>query len=519
MNNQNNHNPYDDNHNNMENKENNMNQNSEQAYQTDEQMHHGPDTSENQSYNNEQNRKTSPDANQSNTGYNGSYNSSPLNNENHDPYENSSHKEQQTMQQSNQGNQEERGLNAPSKPKQPKKTKEPKQKNSGGRGGGHFFSGILGGVISAALIVGLLISGVVPIDNFTGDGDSNHIEQKQANDDHSSSDATQTISIDNAEESTDIEEVSQAVVGVKNMQKQDMWDSGEEAGSGSGIIYKKEDGKAYIVTNNHVVENAKEVEVVLNDDEQVKANVLGTDELTDLAVLEIDGENVDVVASLGSSSDMNVGETVLAIGNPLGEEFYGSVTRGIISGLDRSVEMDTNGDNQPDWITEVIQTDTAINPGNSGGALVNSDGDVIGINSMKIANEAVEGIGFAIPIDSAVPIIEQLESDGEISRPYIGISTAPLDQVPMQYQENIDLPDDVDKGMVIANVETGSPGDKAGLDQFDVITKINGEEITSTLDLRKYLYKETEIGDKVKIEFYRDGKKQEAELELAERED
>src|SRR5699024_5739213 len=200
MNNQNNHNPYDDNHNNKENKENNMNQNSEQAYQTDEQMHHGPDTSENQSYNNEQNRKTSPDANQSNTGYNGSYNSSPLNNENHDPYENSSHKEQQTMQQSNQGNQEERGLNAPSKPK---KTKEPKLKNSGGRGGGHFFSGILGGVISAALIVGLLISGVVPIDNFTGDGDSNHIEQKQANDDHSSSDATQTISIDNAEESTD----------------------------------------------------------------------------------------------------------------------------------------------------------------------------------------------------------------------------------------------------------------------------------------------------------------------------
>lgn len=511
MNDQNNHNPYDDNQNNIENKGNNMNQKQkpEQNQQTNEPMHHDTSSDLNRPHDHEQkSQMISHDNNQSNSNNSGQYNGNQPNNENPYHYEKTAHTEQQD-------NHEETGLNAPQKPK---KVKKPKQKNNR-HGGGHFFSGILGGVISAVLIVGLLISGVIPIDNFTSTSDNNsgHVGQKQTNDDHSSSETTQTISIDNADESTDIEEVSDAVVGVKNMQKQDMWDSGEEAGSGSGIIYKKEDGKAYIVTNNHVVENAKEVEVVLSDDEQVKANVLGTDDLTDLAVLEIDGENVDVVANLGSSSDLNVGQTVLAIGNPLGEEFYGSVTRGIISGLDRSVEMDTNGDNQPDWITEVIQTDTAINPGNSGGALVNTDGDVIGINSMKVANEAVEGIGFAIPIDSAVPIIEQLESDGEISRPYIGISTASLDQVPMQYQENIELPDDVDEGMVVANVESGSPADKAGFDQFDVITKINGEDITSTLDLRKYLYKETDIGDKVKVEFYREGKKQETELELAER--
>lgn len=399
-----------------------------------------------------------------------------------------------------------------------KKTKKARTKKQKSGGGGNFFSAVLGGLISAVLIVGLLFSGILPVENFTGDGDSGNDTQQATTSNHSSNEATQPVSVDNADESSDVDEVSQAVVGIKNMQKQDMWDPGEEAGSGSGIIYKKEDGKAYIVTNNHVVDNAKEVEVVLSDDEQVKANVLGKDDLTDLAVLEIDDDKVDVVAKLGSSSDLNVGQTVLAIGNPLGQEFYGSITRGIVSGLDRSIEVDTNGDQQPDWITEVIQTDAAINPGNSGGALVNSDGEVIGINSMKVARDAVEGIGFAIPIDSAVPIIEQLESEGEITRPYIGISTASIEQVPMEYRDHIKLPDDIDKGMVVANVETGSPADQAGLEQFDVITKINGEDIASTLDLRKYLYKETEIGDNVKVEFYHEGDKQETDLKLAERE-
>src|SRR5699024_12316302 len=163
------------------------------------------------------------------------------------------------------------------------------------------------------------------------------------------------------------------------MQQENIWDPGQEAGSGSGIIYKKENGKAYIVTNNHVVENAKKVEVVLSDEEQVQANVLGTDALTDLAVLEIDDEKVDVVADLGSSEDLSVGETVLAIGNPLGQEFYGSVTRGIISGLNRSVEVDTNGEQQPNWITEVIQTDTRLKPCIHGIALVDKNEQTIGI--------------------------------------------------------------------------------------------------------------------------------------------
>src|SRR5699024_7334813 len=162
--------------------------------------------------------------------------------------------------------------------------------------------------------------------------------------------------------------LEQAIVGVINKQQQNIWENGEDAGSGSGIIYKKEDGKAYVVTNNHVVQNAKQVEVDVNG-ERVEAEVKGTDELNDLAVLEIDASNVEEVANLGTSEDLQVGETVIAIGNPLGMEFAGSVTKGIVSGLDRAVEIDTNGDGQADWVTEVLQTDAAINPANSGGAL------------------------------------------------------------------------------------------------------------------------------------------------------
>src|SRR5690606_8450560 len=157
--------------------------------------------------------------------------------------------------------------------------------------------------------------------------------------------------------------------------------------------------------------------------------------------------------------------------------------------------------------------------GISGAALVNADGEVIGINSMKIAQSAVEGIGFAIPVDTAFPIIEQLETNGEVVRPQIGITTAALYQVPPQYRYEIQLPDDVEGGMVVASVQKGSPADKAGLQQFDVITKINGNEVTSILELRKYLYTETAVGDMIEVEYIRDGKRHTTELQLAENQD
>ncbi|MBY7142321.1 trypsin-like peptidase domain-containing protein [Virgibacillus sp. NKC19-3] len=374
-----------------------------------------------------------------------------------------------------------------------------------------LLGGVVGGLISAVAIIVLFTSGVIDLN------DSAETSSETAGSSESqSTEVVDSLSTDDASTASNMEEASKAVVGVTNLQQQNIWEESEnEAGTGSGIIYKKEDGNAYVVTNHHVIQDAEEVEIRIHDDEQVPAEVLGTDPLTDLAVLEIDGESVDTVANLGSSSDLEVGGTVAAIGNPLGEEFANTVTQGIVSGLDRSVGVDTTQDGQPDWVTEVIQTDAAINPGNSGGALVTSEGEVVGINSMKIAQQAVEGIGFAIPIDEALPIMEQLETDGEIERPVIGITIASLQQVPPEYRSEINLPDDIAEGMVVADVQANSSADQAGLQQYDVITKINGEEIASILDLRQHLYSDDNaIGDTIEIEYYRDGEQHTVELEL-----
>jgi len=376
---------------------------------------------------------------------------------------------------------------------------------------GMIFSGLIGGIIAAVAVLLLVTNNIIPIDTAT--------ESEQTTGEDESQEVVETLATaDDANVAGNISEVSEAVVGVVNLQQQSVWEDSQQAGTGSGIIYKKEDGNAYIVTNQHVVEGAEEVEVVLSEEQRLPAQVLGSDPLNDLAVLEVDGENIDTVASFSSSEDVQVGETVLAIGNPLGLEFANSVTRGIISGLDRSVNVDTNRDGRPDWITEVIQTDAAINPGNSGGALVNTNGEVIGINSMKVAQGAVEGIGFAIPTDTAMPIIEQLETEGEIVRPQIGVTIASLYQVPPQYRYEINLPDEIEGGMVVADIATGSPADEAGLQQFDVITKINDQEVTTLMELRTYLYSEADVGDTVEIEYVRNGETQTTELQLEARE-
>ncbi|WP_234028458.1 S1C family serine protease [Lentibacillus sp. Marseille-P4043] len=419
------------------------------------------------------------------------------------------------MEEANQAQQDQNHYHAEKDPGLTKPSKGNKVNNKPKSKSHPLLSGVIGGIISAVIVAALFTTNMIPINSSSNTGNN---ESSSSSDNQAQPAISNTIASDDTNIASNIDETSQAVVGIINKQQQSVWSPSQEVGSGSGIIYKKDDGKAYVVTNNHVVDGAEEVDVVLNNEEHIKAKVLGADSLTDLAVLQIDGSKIKTVAKLGPSDDLQIGDTVIAIGNPLGMKFSGSVTKGIISGLQRNIEIDTNGDRQPDWITEVIQTDAAINPGNSGGALVNENGEVIGINSMKIAQEAVEGIGFAIPIDSAIPIMEQLEKDGEIARPFIGISTASIDQVPTQYRQNIKLPEKVDGGMVIANVEAGSPADKAGLQQFDVITKINDKKITSLLDLRKYMYSETNIGDKINLEIYRNGKQKTIQLTLIERE-
>ncbi|ELK47428.1 PDZ domain-containing protein [Bacillus sp. SB49] len=310
-----------------------------------------------------------------------------------------------------------------------------------------------------------------------------------------------------------IDEASPAVVGISNIQNGSQ--GAEKAGTGSGVIYKKDGDKAFVATNHHVVENASELEVILSDGTKVNAELKGSDPLTDLAVLQIDSEHVQKVARLGEAKDVEVGQTAIAIGNPLGMEFAGSATKGIVSGLKRDIPVDINGDQQPDWQTEVIQTDAAINPGNSGGALINLQGEVIGINSMKIAKAEVEGIGFSIPMDVAKPVIEDLESKGQVERPYMGVSLQDVTQVPNQIlQDELGLPEDVKGGVLVQGIEQGSPAQKAGIDRYDVITEIDGEEIKSLIDLRKYLYNEMDDGDTADLTVYRDGSPMNIKLTL-----
>lgn len=220
-----------------------------------------------------------------------------------------------------------------------------------------------------------------------------------------------STSTDSNDRADMVESASKSIVGVVNLQemqnqnpyqRQSTESQTVESGTGSGVIYKKADGKAYIITNNHVIEGAKEVEISLYDGQKATAAVVGADALTDLAVLTIDASKAPEGIKFGNSDSMRPGEEVLAIGNPLGLDFSRSVTQGIVSATGRSISVDTS---DGEWELDVLQTDAAINPGNSGGALINTAGEVIGINSLKISENGVEGLGFAIPSNDVIPIV------------------------------------------------------------------------------------------------------------------
>ncbi|NUK30047.1 serine protease [Parageobacillus sp. VR-IP] len=381
---------------------------------------------------------------------------------------------------------------------------------------GWFVSALVGAVLGAFLVVisipalsrwDVLPYDIVPKEN--GQAPNRETAKTPS--------VQQNVSVDVTSQVTSaIDKVSDAVVGIVNIQEASFWSQEGEAGVGSGVIYKKENGKAFIVTNHHVVENASQLEVSLKDGKRVPAKLLGSDMLMDLAVLEIDAKHVKKVAEFGNSDTVKPGEPVIAIGNPLGLQFAGSVTQGIISGTNRTVEVDFDQDGAPDWNAEVLQTDAAINPGNSGGALVNIEGQVIGINSMKIAQEEVEGIGFAIPINTAIPIISDLEKYGQVRRPYMGVELRSLSDIPSYHlQATLHLPKNVTEGAAIIEVVPMSPAAQAGLKQFDVIVALDDHKIRNVLDLRKYLYTKKSIGDEMKVTFYRDGEKRTVTMKLA----
>lgn len=328
-----------------------------------------------------------------------------------------------------------------------------------------------------------------------------------------------------------VKEVQDAVVSVINYQKNsgssyDQYWSNDSNSSdsemqiyseGSGVIYKKDGDSAYLVTNNHVIDGAEKLEIMLANGTKVVGELVGADTYSDLAVIKISSKNVDTVAEFADSTKLNVGEPAIAIGSPLGSEYANSVTEGIVSSLSRTV---TSQNEEGETIsTNAIQTDAAINPGNSGGPLINIKGQVIGINSSKIASSssssngvAVEGMGFAIPSNDVVSIINQLEENGKVIRPALGISMADLSQASTSAINELNLPDDVTSGIIVLGTQSGMPAD-GKLKKYDVITEIDGKKIESTSDLQSILYKHKK-GDTIEITFYRGKDKKTVKLEL-----
>ncbi|MBA1393389.1 PDZ domain-containing protein, partial [Lactobacillus sp. XV13L] len=272
---------------------------------------------------------------------------------------------------------------------------------------------------------------------------------------------------------------------------------------GSGVIYMKSGNKGYIVTNNHVVSGSDKVQVMLSNGKTVNARIVGTDATTDLAVLSIDAGYVTQTAEFGDSKSLQAGQTVIAVGSPLGSEYASTVTQGIISAPARSITTST-GNQQA-----VIQTDAAINPGNSGGALVNSAGQVIGINSMKLSQSSdgtsVEGMGFAIPSNEVVTIVNQLVKKGKITRPQLGVKVIALQGIPASYKKHLNIKSNLESGIYIAEVTKNSAASRSGLKVGDVIIKVDSKSVTDVASLHSILYNH-KVGDSVTLTVNRSGK-------------
>ena len=353
---------------------------------------------------------------------------------------------------------------------------------------------------------------------------------------NSTSNQANTTSVNNVQYTNDtsttqaVEKVQDAVVSVINYQTQSSnslssifgnIESSDElavAGEGSGVIYKKDGDTAYIVTNNHVISGAEKIDILLASGEKLSGELVGADTYSDIAVIKIAADKVTTIAEFANSDTIKVGETAIAIGSPLGSVYANTVTQGIISSLSRTVTSQTE-DGQT-ISTNAIQTDTAINPGNSGGPLINIQGQVIGINSSKITSSsisssgvAVEGMGFAIPSNDAVQIINQLETNGKVTRPALGVQMVNLTDLSTSQLEKAGLANtDLTSGVLIVSTQSGLPAD-GKFEPYDVIIEIDGETIENKSDLQSELYKH-QIGDTITISYYRNNKKMTVDIKL-----
>ncbi len=287
--------------------------------------------------------------------------------------------------------------------------------------------------------------------------------------------------------------------------------------SGTGFVYEINDGKAYILTNSHVIEGTNSVTVTLTDGNVLETNVIGANSYEDIAVLEINEEDVLKVAELGSSEDLLIGDTSFAVGAPLDSAFSWTVTRGIISGKDRFVEVSTTDSSTPDYVMKVLQTDAAINSGNSGGPLCNSNGEVIGINTLKLASDGVEGMGFAIPIEQALETAQDIIDGKSTSQPYLGVAMLDFSSVyasaDFRNFQNIVEESGLDNGIIITEVVPNSAAANAGLEVGDIITHVEDTEVKSISYFKYELYKYN-VNDKIELTYFRDGKSYTANVTL-----
>ena len=367
-----------------------------------------------------------------------------------------------------------------------------------------FVVGFLGGILGTFLTL------------QTSHSSTSNTESKQV---HSTTVKTAYKNTTSTSEAVD--KVKNAVVSVitySDSSNQGLFEKEENSDSqisseGSGVIYKKEGKYAYLVTNTHVINGAKKVDILLADGNKVPGEVVGSDVYSDIAVVRISADKAKAVAEFGDSNQLTVGETAIAIGSPLGTDYANSVTQGIISSQGRNVNL--KADNGQNISTRALQTDAAINPGNSGGPLINIQGQVIGITSSKISNNgqtSAEGMGFAIPANDVVNIIKQLEEKGKVVRPALGIQMMDLSNLSTSDLSQLKLPEKISGGVLVRSTLENMPASDK-LQRYDVITKIDDTDIESTADLQSALYSH-QINDTIKVTFYRDGKQQTTSIKL-----
>ncbi|MCL1950781.1 MAG: trypsin-like peptidase domain-containing protein [Turicibacter sp.] len=305
-----------------------------------------------------------------------------------------------------------------------------------------------------------------------------------------------------------IQAVSPAVVGIANVQSERI------AGEGSGVVFLVEDGNTYLVTNEHVIDGADYLEVVFNNGTRINAEVVGSDIFTDLAVLRLPGYEASRIAAFGNTEDLKIGQTVIAIGNPLGLTFAGSATMGIVSGQDRSVPVMINPDgNERQWEMTVLQTDTAINPGNSGGALINLNSEVVGVNSMKVSAQDVYGMSFSIPTYVILPVIEDIKEHGRVIRPTLGVSIIAIENLPPSIREEHGIPENISNGVLVSQILPDTMAEAMGILPGDVITHLGEASVQTVMNFTQQLFTYQE-GDHLTLTVIRNGEELELETEV-----